>query len=936
MSTPPEASPGPRRRRLPWILLGVVLLLAAAAWALQTRWAFRTVLVPLADRLLPGDLAADDGRFAWSGGLELSGARYREAPSTPDGDGLAVEVGQLRLAIAPLSLVGGGRPVLRDLSARGVHVHAPLGAEDAGAPPSAAEPGSPSSLRLPLVVERADVEDVTVELARGGSPVWRIGPVALKVSGLEPAGEGRIDLAVPLAWWPAESPPRAGEVALEGTLREAAGDEKAPLRAALEVRGRLDETPPDAVDPAAAFRLEASLDGTLAQDGALEVARAVVALSGDATKIVQAEISGTAHLRKESAELAVALETPEVSPALARLGAAPPEPWASLLAATRLEGDLVLARQGPDDGARVTGALALRGASLPAAQGRETLDVLLRPDVHSGPSFDRFELAATELTLQDPAGGPRGRLQGEGTVDLRSGSDDPVVDVALTLDAAALAPWWAVFDEGASFALGPLPASGDLRLRVERDGRFAAEGKPRVTVQRPAPEAGAEQPAPVEMALEGRVASLEADGIEFDLSAAAPGADGGSGRLEARGTFVSGSAPRLALKGKVDSVDLTLWAPLWSVGREDAAAGEAEDGGSTAAGSVGPPLGLDVDVEIGALRLRDLEVRESRLTAERSGAAFRYTLTPTRIGEGSLEGAVVRRFEDDGQHVAWNLRADAVDLRQTLESLAPGSAGLLDGRLELESRGGGTVEADADPWDAVDGTLYFRIHEGRAADFPLQRFLVKVVNVAQFLSIDLDGTGGEFPVRDGVVRLKNLVVGSPAVHVVVGGDVGPEGVDLKINPRLGPNLASDYAGPFVGGLLRTTAGLTALPVVVTVKGPYGALKRGWRPATPAVISGVFGGAWSAVTAAGAAVGLGNGEADSTTPTVRPGAAPPPTPAPLDAAPASPVSSEPPGAVAPEPSAAAEPAPGAPASPPGAGVEPPPDAPGPGPEAVAAP
>lgn len=85
----------PRLRTIGYVLLGSGLGLILFVLYLQTAHAFRHVIVPLADSLLPGELRAENGSLTLPVAVDITGLSYRR----PD-RGLTVTVGRLRLSLS--------------------------------------------------------------------------------------------------------------------------------------------------------------------------------------------------------------------------------------------------------------------------------------------------------------------------------------------------------------------------------------------------------------------------------------------------------------------------------------------------------------------------------------------------------------------------------------------------------------------------------------------------------------------------------------------------------------------------------------------------------------------------------------------------------------------------------------------------------------------
>ena len=141
---------------------------------------------------------------------------------------------------------------------------------------------------------------------------------------------------------------------------------------------------------------------------------------------------------------------------------------------------------------------------------------------------------------------------------------------------------------------------------------------------------------------------------------------------------------------------------------------------------------------------------------------------------------------------------------------------------------------------APSGRVHFEVREGRLQGLRIQRLLAQAAEIAQFAAIDYDETEGDYAIERGRVRIDELRLDGAAVHLVAAGDVGARDVELIISPRIGPSLMPLLPGNLLEGLLRTASDLVALPIVVSVKGPWERLRVAVQPASPSLLQGRFG------------------------------------------------------------------------------------------------
>ena len=64
--------------------------------------------------------------------------------------------------------------------------------------------------------------------------------------------------------------------------------------------------------------------------------------------------------------------------------------------------------------------------------------------------------------------------------------------------------------------------------------------------------------------------------------------------------------------------------------------------------------------------------------------------------------------------------------------------------------------------------------------------------------ISFDELAGDYEIHGGRVLVDELRLDGALVHLVAAGELGLEGLDLQVNPRLGPDLAAGLGRGLVG------------------------------------------------------------------------------------------------------------------------------------------
>jgi len=382
-------------------------------------------------------------------------------------------------------------------------------------------------------------------------------------------------------------------------------------------------------------------------------------------------------------------------------------------------------------------------------------------------------------------------------------------------------------------AVAAMALALDARIRTEPDsGRIHVE---RFDLEQRAPGA-----RPVRLSAQGSILPGAEPELELDLQAR--GADGGKG--SARVELAAGE-----LDLKIVSLDLTPLAEPWLQADGDETA-EAEPEAE--------PARRVARVEIGALRFRQLLVRDARATLEQQGETLRLDIPAARIGEGKLAATLDRGLAEGRRSLAWKVDAEQLDLEEIFRSLDPDSEGKLAGTLDLSSDVSSDVAADADPLDALEGALRFKLRDAEAQGLPFQQFMASKLAVNGLASLAFTGAEGDIPIRKGRAIFEDFYIDGNAANFKLRGELSARDIDLSVNPRLGPRLASELTPRFTGALFETASGALALPVAFQFKGPWSDTQYLMLPAPPSLVGDVLGGSAEAIQSAGRFL-LGGGD-----------------------------------------------------------------------------
>lgn len=779
---------------------------------------------------------------------------------------------------------------------------------EAEAPP--AEDAHPAGDAAPAAGEgeppaAADAPDAPPR--RAGTARWRVGVAQARVQDVAPGADGTLGLETAWRLPDVDGVFREGRLVLDIALREperAADAEAAAPGApvALDVRADLRAGPADASP--VPLHVTAVGVGDLDAQGTVHLEKLDVEAAERGTALGVLRARGAFEPFAGRADLELEVDAEPAGPLLARVPL--PEALVPLLAPS--DASLRARLRADPRATEVDGAVRFEGLA-DAPELPASLDLAARVRL----AEDGVELEEVSARGLDADGTERDVLRAHGTV-AASGA----TELDLASEALRVTPWLARFGVTLPASYGPLPLDADLRLELEDGtGRLQGGGVLRI-------EAGAHPD--LEQDARFRVSDLdvqwEAGALHVDLEAEgppSPGRDAGVLHLALDREGPEGARPRLRVDARLASLDATALVPR-APAQDEADDGDGGDeepaSGTTAAseetaeaeGAAPPtaglafalPFDLEAALDVEASVVRTLRVEH--LEAETGIDATRMQLAARGEGfsGGTLDVDFERRLEGDDVHARWSLHTERVQLAPLVRALAPAERRVA-GLLTLDSEGEGRApRAEAGLLAAGSGRVRFGLQGLSADGLRVQEVAARESGVGRFLSLRIDDAQGDFPVEEGSMRLQGVRVDGQVVHFLIDGSVGPEGLDLIVNPRLGPDVASGYGLTHV--LFAPVSSLVALPFVVTVKGPLDDVGIGVRPATPALLGDVVSVAADAITGAanGASALVGAGE------TPEPGidTAPPPVGAP-------------PGEATPSPEEAGGPPPatGAPASPP---------------------
>ncbi len=179
----------PRWRRFVPVLSGISLFLASLTLYVQTPHAFEHLIVPLADRFLPGRLEVRKGSFAFPATVELTAMSYHH-PET----GLSVQSDRIVVRVSAMALLRHRELLFEDVTLERSEIRFTRVSNPASRTDQQTEaPGNTPMPLLPAAVHRLQIHGLTVSIRRDGDEVTA-SDVSLTMGEIGPGKTGTFDL----------------------------------------------------------------------------------------------------------------------------------------------------------------------------------------------------------------------------------------------------------------------------------------------------------------------------------------------------------------------------------------------------------------------------------------------------------------------------------------------------------------------------------------------------------------------------------------------------------------------------------------------------------------------------------------------------------------------------------------------------------------------
>jgi hypothetical protein len=282
-----------------------------------------------------------------------------------------------------------------------------------------------------------------------------------------------------------------------------------------------------------------------------------------------------------------------------------------------------------------------------------------------------------------------------------------------------------------------------------------------------------------------------------------------------------GSRPRLQLRGSVDALNADWYAAVTTSPSDQPStsktSGKPPDAREEGVGFA-VPLDLDVDLAIGAVTYRTLEIGKGRLVAKGDGNSMKATLEPTGLAGGSVQGTATVALKGAQPEFAWDVKGNALDVGVLTKAAFAEPEPRITGRGRFTTSGTGRGQGEA-LRQSLDGTVVFDVTDGQFVKSPVLEFLAKQTRIEEFRGLGFRTLHGELQLKDGWINLNRVRADGPSIAVEAAGKVGLDGrLDAQVQPMIGSALSGQVRIPCLDTFAKTTDGFTMLPVAVTVKG----------------------------------------------------------------------------------------------------------------------
>jgi AsmA-like C-terminal region len=535
--------------------------------------------------------------------------------------------------------------------------------------------------------------------------------------------------------------------------------------------------------------------------------------------LAQAHLAGSAD-SAGTMDLALDVTASDLSELVERLGLLT-ERQQGLISGGSLKGDVRLVSAGPQK--PLTVKATLRSANLNIRLDKthqQTRSLALQAEVEVDAARTVAELQRAEIIVE--SGGARaGTLTASGRWPLAvADTTTPAGALSVTVKEWDSGPFMEFFGILLGCGPGPLPLTAELHVTQEPGGKtLGLQGKE--TIGPISVAVKGRDPEPATVSLVHDVAQSGDEIRVMALSLTSERSKGRPDRAAVSGSFRRGPRPHLQLHGSLDAFDADWYAALTASPSERSPTGktfgkphEAKDDET----GLAIPLDLDVDLSIGAVTYRTLEISNGRLVAKGDGDRMQATLEPIGLAGGSVQGIVTVALNGGQSEFGWDAKGNALDLSVLTKATFAEPEPRVTGRGRFTTSGTGRGQGET-LLRSLSGTAVFDIADGQFIKSQLFEFLAEQTRIEQFRAVGFRTVHGELKIKDGWAHLNQVRVDGPSVAVEAGGKIGLDGrLDVQVQPKIGPTLSDHVRLPCLNQFMNTVDGFTVLPVAVTVEG----------------------------------------------------------------------------------------------------------------------
>ncbi len=535
--------------------------------------------------------------------------------------------------------------------------------------------------------------------------------------------------------------------------------------------------------------------------------------------LAEARLAGSAN-SGSATDLVLNVTASDLSELVDRLGLLT-ERQQELISGGSLTGDVRLVTAGPKKPLTVTAALRLANLNIRLDKTHPlTRSLGLQAEVEVDAARNVAELKGVEAIVE--SGGARaGTLTVSGRWPLAAaGTTTHAGALSVTVKEWDSEPFVEFFGILPGRARGPLPLTAELKVTQEPGGKtLGLQGKETI--------------GPISVAVKGRdpepatlhlVHDIAQSGDEIRVTALSLTAERPKGRPDraaVSGSFRMGPRPHMQLHGSLDACDADWYGALTTSLSEPPPTGKTFDKPHDAKDDetgLAIPLDLDVDLSIGSVTYRTLEISNGRLVAKGDGDSMQATLEPIGLAGGSVQGIVTVALKGGKPEFGWHAKGNAIDLSVLTKAAFAEPDPRVTGRGRFTTSGTGRGQGEM-LRRSLSGTAVFDIADGQFIKSRLFEFLAEQTHIEQFRGLGFRTIHGELQIKNEWVHLNQVRVDGPSVAVEAGGKIGLDGrLDVQVQPKIGPTLSDHVQIPCLNQLMKTVDGFTVLPVAVTVEG----------------------------------------------------------------------------------------------------------------------